>query len=348
MTDFDAAARDLLADFDALDRDALAPCPARLRALATRLDPIHLPMADLARELAGAIETQGAPGSWAVTADGYPGVTRPTPAQQGLYDALLLRAADPELGRLAGLLAYHAEASVEDYPRQVVVSALLEASLRADPSLSARLDDIELARVALRGLPVRAAGEVRTYYTVQPGDGIQDVAEMVLGRREDWPELARLYGLVPPYISELGARDGVLAPGQRLQLPREQERRLSPGAGLGKTLRLRREDGRSVDFDLDDHGNLAFDEGLGGFASDIALRAMTPLGDLPDLPEYGVPLIAGEDATLDGATRALLESDSLYQDSRVGLVRAALGPDSSAPRGVLVNNLSVLPRPDLV
>lgn len=334
---------------DTLDDTYAKELEAGLSALlAAGLLTAHPAIGRLCLELLDLLRSQGAAGLWAVTATNYPAFSRPTPAQQAMYDALVLRLASPAFEDLAALLAYHGEADAEDYPREVVATALIDAANpRRNAGMDDQLDAIEVLRMEVPNSPARAAQESRTYYEVVEGDHLEDVAFGVLGDRDAWPALVQLYGLVPPYLSDFGG-DGVLRPGERLMLPAGQEAALRLGGGLGKTFKLSSEDGQRLDLSLTGAGDLALIGGLDGFASDIALRALTPLGDVPAEPSYGVPMIAGESATEEGLAHALLLNDSLYGDSRVGRVISRAKAGTSARLGVVVDQVVVLPRPNIV
>jgi len=346
---FEDGAALLQGALDDLDeRHAQAVAQGLARLLAAGLAATHPDMGTLAASLLAGLQAEGASALWTCGADGYPAPEGLTPAEQGLQDALRL-SENPELRHLGALVAYHAETSLHDYPREAVLSALIEAAgTGRDPSLDDDLDRIDALRDQVRLLPARRAAAVDTVYEVLPGDTIRDVAFAVLGDHEAWQELVRLYGLVPPYLSEFGASDGVLRPGERLQIPAGVAAASWSGSGLGQTLALRAEDRQRVDLALSEDGDLLLDAGLSGFASDLGLRAMTPQGDLPEEPEYGVPSVAGMPATEAALARALLMPEALYQDDRVGQVTAAYNARSDVPRGVLVEDVVVLPRPELV
>lgn len=335
---------------DALDEmHAYALLPGLRSLLSDGLKAAHPAIGTLAEELVQALTDYGAAGAWMVTASGYPAPDKLRPSEMAISDALTLRLASPKFARLAAVLIYHGEMSAEDYPREVVVSALLEAASPArDREMDVLLDRVEEARPRIRALPSRRAVRSHTYYEVTAGDTIQDVAYAVLGSREAWPDLVRMYRLVPPYILEHDQRDGVLFPGERLELPRDQEAQLRLGAGLGDTFEMRPEDPQRVDLKLTDYGDLRVSGGMEGFASDMALRAMTPMGDLLDEPDYGVPRVAGLPATEGGLAYALMLNEALYADDRVGKITSRAKAGTSAPRGVIVDEVEVLPRPDLV
>ncbi len=347
---FEVGARALSGVLDELDGTWAALTCSRLEALLEdgELARAAPEIAAVAEELVLRLGEDGMSGAWSVTGLFHPSPDAVPPSRQGLVDALRLRYAGSRWETLAALIASHAEGDVADYAREVVVPALLEwAAPEDDDAHDDTLAAVELARPVVRALPSRRGSGSYASYEVLPGDTLQDVSEAVLGARDRWPELVRLYGLVPPYLLEGVKRDGVLSPGEKLMLPGTQAIAGHDGSRLGDTLRLTPNGRLELDLTLTPEGDLAIERGLDGFFSDLTLRAMTPLGDLPDEPDYGVAVAAGLPATQAGLVRALAGLDGLYYDTRVGTVSPVARAGTSARHGVIVGDVVVTPRPDL-
>lgn len=312
-------------------------------------------LAALTARLSGTLLAAGQALSAALRADGARALTEAAlPGRTGDPQALAAHSAqdleasdDPHLLRLAGELRWLSEGAESEE------AALRPALISAAEGL-ADLQAVDAERERLRALEAwvmqapRARRVSSRTYTVTEGETLADIAEAVLGERERWDELPRLYGLYPPYFSAT-PRLGAISPGTRLPLPPQS--RVLEEEGLGLTFALDVSPGPrgGQDWDLAAQGGagLASDRGLAAFATDLALRAATPLGSLDGEDNYGVAEVAGLPSTVASVYVQLAATEALREDPRVE--RLVVDPrGTSSLTGVFVAGVVAVPRPELL
>lgn len=272
-----------------------------------------------------------------------------TPAELALSQGarILGQTSDPRTQLFATALAASGEEpDVGDYALEVVVTALLEAAGADDDwqAHEAELEALDAARGPVTELPRQTGGEAR-YLIVREEQTIEDIAHLVMGGRGLWTDFVERYGLQPPYVSPT-PRGGCLTPGQRVPLPPLHPTQRDEGR-LGATLAV---DASADDWDLvtSGAGDLVIIGGLEGLASDLGLRTATPLGDLPDERDYGKVVVAGLPASESGLVEAAMLAESLYNDPRVGQVKARAAAGTSAITGLYRDEVVIIPRPELM
>lgn len=321
---------------------------SRVGSLATLLetftDPLAVKLALHARLLESALALRGAAGAAETLLDWSQ--IEASPVVQGLQDGLTLRylSAEPRIRQLAAMLQRETETNISGYGLEVVQTAIIEAAslgwVEVDAGargvLANTLKDVVIATP-------RAKSDVARYYVVRTDDTLRGIAAAVLGDQDAWTDLVARYDLHPPYLAD-AFRPGCFYPGVRLMLP------TSPGAaeaGLGATLSVNA-DGDEWDLVVGQNGDLQITAGLEGFAMDLGLRAATPLGDLQDVPAYGMVQVAGLPASTQGLVAALLLADTLREDPRVLEVLPTATARTRARTGIVADDITILPRPELV
>ena len=154
------------------------------------------------------------------------------------------------------------------------------------------------------------------------GDTLQAVALRELGDAARWVELVAINGLVPPYISDIAAADGVLLSGSQIRIPAAQtlaSTTTDPDLVFEVDVALGSDGGIAVDA----AGDFDVSAGLDNFKAALEHRLVTDTGELMFHPTYGSGLrrIIG---TTNGPTAAALAAAyaqaALAADSRVARV----------------------------
>ena len=218
------------------------------------------------------------------------------------------------------------------------------------------LSEIEAGYLALEkswdsiaAAPSRIA-VVPRYYTVPAGADLRDIALAVLGDPDLWPNLVRQYSLEPPYLSDTPQYQK-LSPGTRLLLPPDPLG--AETEGLGETFALEVSAGshgfgQVWDLIAQEGIGLASEAGLDAFATDLALRLATPHGSLEGEDQYGVAPVAGLPYSQTGLLQEIVAADALREDERVSTVRVVTAKTPLNQTGVLLGNVFVTPRPELL
>lgn len=351
-TDFETrvnAVEDSLMTLDGAFAERLAPVIDTFAAALTgsRL-PLGRAISGYARAFALDLHARGAAALCDAKVPWTLPATHSTFARQALFDAILLRAdGDPLLDELAGTFDACAQLEeVADYGREVVALALVEAAawrVNTDDlgdGLDAVLDVLDDVAASPRSRIGRPVVDV-----VREGDDVRTISARLLGDPERWPELVARYNLYPPYVSQQ-PRTGCLSPGTRLILS-DPVVEIREDGDLGGTLALSAEGapGRQ-EWDLvpSATGGLDIVTGLDALATDCALRLVTPLGDLPEHPRYGLPNLHGLPVGTKSVLAALAATDTLLEDERVAEVLPVTSDRTATARGLLVQNVVIVPR----
>lgn len=164
--------------------------------------------------------------------------------------------------------------------------------------------------------------------TVRQGDNLMDISARDLGNFEQWSEIAKVNGLVPPYVSATPA-PGITSPGQKL---------IMPGAGVS-TAPIGTPPSYTINFlGVDVYigpingqmppwkGDLQLIAGYQNFAWALGRRLQTPLGSLIYHGDYGsrIPGEVGNVQTNYEAQRvAAFGKSALLADPRTSSVPSA-------------------------
>jgi hypothetical protein len=268
-------------------------------------------------------------------------------------EALVLSASnDLMIQALAGAIEYYGQQDVSDYASEVLATAILEVatSFSLDDGLTEITAQLDAAKDTVAALPTARLNEPR-YYIVRRNDTLRDIAEVVMNDREAWMQMVETYRLVAPYFSDT-PRTGCLSPGHRMVILPTPET-VNDAPGLGMTLGMDagpNEFGQEVwDLVATDDGDLRALVGMQGFAADLGLRVGTPLGDLPDVPNYGMPELGGMPATVRTIITALAWGETMREDPRVErVIPRSVAARSNVLTGVLADKFVVIPKAALL
>lgn len=336
-----------------LEDKLAAEVSSRLGAMASALSAgeEHPLKSALARTALGLIEDVAARGAEGLATPHAPydgPIVHTGPERQALYDALLLRSVGEGVcDDIADAIEVRAaDEGVRDYRTEIIISALIDvAAADADPTEDfLMVNELVDVQEAVAFSP-RSIIERTIITDVRPTDTLQSIARRVYGDGEAWERLIADYDLVPPYLTS-APRTRCLWPGKRLLRPGGSESAVGDD-GMGSSFRLTTSPapgGQEWDLTPSPSGGIEMVYGLDALAVDCAVRLATPLGDLPDDPNYGYPEIPGLNATSSNILAAMLAADTLMQDGRVADVVPRLSPHTSRSEGRLVGNVVVIPK----